>query len=127
MLKTNDMRRIVTTVCQRASRQGFVVPQEIRDELAGAGMSEARWTEVVSLAGYMLTQRDGRFYFSAVAAANQREQRRQQRLNLAVRKLIRGYQSTARQERRRRGRVAFVQPVLVQIEDCRSFTLRNAA
>lgn len=126
MLKTNDLRHIVMTVCQRARQQGFVEPQEVRDELVGAGMPEAQWAEVVSMAGYMLTPRDGRFYFSAAAAASHRQQRCQRRLNLAVRKLIRGYRTCARQERRRRGRIVFVEPVLVETEDGRSFTLLSA-
>jgi hypothetical protein len=122
MLKTN-MQRIVAAVCRRARQQGFIRPEEVRDVLASAGLPEAQWLQVVSLAGDMLSKQDGCFYYSPAAAASQRERRRQRRLNRALRQLIRGYKSSTQSERRRQGRFDFVHPVQVQTEDGRTFTL----
>ena len=122
MLKT-DMQRIVEIVCRRARRQGFVSPQEVRDALARAGLPEAQWVEVVSLAGDMLSNHDGCLYYSGPAAEISPEQRRQRQLIRAVRRLIHGYKASVQEERRRQGRFDFVHPVHVQTEDGRTFTL----
>jgi hypothetical protein len=116
MLKT-DLQRIVAAVCRRARRQGFVCPQEVKNELAGAGLPEARWQEVVSLAGDMLSDRDGCYYYSSVAAAARRAERRQRRLARAVRQLMRGYKALVPDERRGQGRMEFMQPIPVETED----------
>jgi len=50
----------------------------------------------------------------------------QRRLNRAVRQLIRAYRSSAKQERRRGGRIAFMQPVVVETEDGRTLTLLSS-
>src|SRR5438270_2376663 len=122
MLKT-DMQRIVAIVCRRARRQGCVSPQEVRDALARAGLPEAQWLDVVSLAGDMLSNHDGCLYYSGPPVEVCREQRRQVRLGCAIRRLIRGYKSAVQDERRRQGRFDFVHPVQVQTEDGRTFTL----
>ncbi len=119
MLKT-DMQRMVEVVCDRAQKQGCVSPQEVRDALARAGLPEGRWLEVVSLAGDMLRNRDGCFYYAGPASG---QQRRRRRLSRAVRQLIRSYRSSVRDERRRQGRFDFVHPVQVRTEDGRTFTL----
>lgn len=122
MLKTG-IQRIVDVVCRRARERGFVRPEDVRAVLVSAGMSENQWSEVVSLAGDMLSNKDGCFYYSPVAAANRRAQRRRRRLSRALRQLIRSYRSSVQHERRRQGRFDFVHPVQVDTEDGRTFTL----
>src|SRR5438105_3955065 len=109
MLRT-DLERVITTVCRRARRQGSVSADDVRSELVRAGLPEARWVEVVSSAGDMLSNRDGRYHYCPAAVTSRREQRRQRRLNRAVRELIRGYKSSALSERRRQGRIDFTKP-----------------
>src|SRR5438874_1249318 len=106
MLKT-DLGRVVSAVCRRARRQGSVSPDEVKSELTRAGLPEARWAEVVSRAGDMLSNRDGRYHYCPAAVSSRREQRRQRRLDRAVRELIHGYKISALSERRRQGRIDF--------------------
>ncbi len=120
MLKT-AMQRIVEIVCRRAHEQGFVSPQEVRAVLASAGLPEDQWLEVVSLAGDMLSNHDGRIYYRGPTAGHGEPHHR--RLGRAVRQLMRGYQSSGLDERRRQGRLDFVQPVRVDTEEGRTFTL----
>jgi hypothetical protein len=122
MVKT-DLQRIVAAVCRRARRQGFVCPQEVKNALTGAGLPEARWREVVSLAGDMLSVRDGCYFYSSVAAAARRAERRQRRLARAVRRLMRGYKAQVLDERRGRGRIEFMQSIPVETEDGQCHTV----
>jgi PilZ domain len=123
MLITDDMQRMVDAVCRRASQQGFILPNEICAELANAGMPEARWPDVVSLAGCLLTRRDGRYYHSDTNLPSEDELHGQRRLHRTVRRIIGDYRLSARHERRHRGRIDFVRPVKVETEDGRCFML----
>jgi hypothetical protein len=123
MLITDDMQRVIDAVCRRASQQGFILPNEICAELANAGLPEARWPDVVSLAGCLLTKRDGRYYHSATNHPSQREKCAQRRLQQTVRRIIGDYQVSARHERRHRGRIDFVRTVKVESEDSRCVML----
>jgi PilZ domain len=122
MLKTS-MLRIVNIVCRRARRQGFILPQDVRAELAGAGMPETRWQEVVALAGDRLSDHDGCYFYRPEGVSSRREQLRQRRLNRAVRRLMRGYKAVDQNERRRQGRIDYIHPVQVETADGRSFTV----
>jgi hypothetical protein len=122
MLRT-DMQRIVTNVCRRARLQGFILPEQVREELAAAGRPESWWQEVVTLAGDMLSNHDGCYYYTATGASSRREQQRQRRLKRAVRQLLRGYQSVARRERRGQDRMKSVHTALVETEDGHTLTL----
>jgi hypothetical protein len=124
MLITEDMQQIIDVVGRHARQQGFILQEEIRAALARAGMPEAQWLDVVSLAGDMLTPRNGRYYYySATALPSDSVQRRQRRLHRAVRRVINTYRSSARDERCPRGRFDIVGPVLVETEDGRCVTL----
>jgi hypothetical protein len=125
MLVCEQLQNVANTVVRRAQRQGYVVPRDIRDELIQAGLPESRWKEVVGLARESLNCRQGRYYhLSAFSPRLQEEQQHQQQIQRAVRRLIRQYQaSPAGHERRQQDRVDFIQPVKVQTEDGREFTL----
>jgi hypothetical protein len=119
-----EMQRIVNRVCCRASRQGYLLGQEVRDELAAAGLPGALWVDVVSLARDMLNNRDGCQCYPTVASSSGQEQDRQRQLQRAVRELIRDYRSCTDQERRRHKRLhGAIQPVQVETEDGRKSTL----
>jgi hypothetical protein len=125
MLVCEQLQNVANTVVRRARRQGYVVPRDIRDELMQAGLPEAQWKEVVNLARESLNCRQGRYYhLSAFSPRLQQEQQQQQNIQRALRRLIRQYKATSlNQERRQQDRVDFIQPIKVQTEDGREFTL----
>jgi hypothetical protein len=119
-----DMHRILNAVLRRARRQGSLLPQDICAELTNAGLPEARWEEVVGLAGAALQHREGCYFYCPAAIARLRDERQQRQLNRAVRRLIRGCRvAAAQQERRQQHRIDFIQPVEVQTEDGQVLTL----
>jgi hypothetical protein len=120
-----DLKNVANTVVRRAQRQGYVVPREVRAELALAGLPEAGWKDVLSLARDALHYRQGRYYYlDSVSPVLREQQSRQQMVANAVRGLIRRHRAAAaRSERREAERVDFVQPVAAQAEDGRHFRL----
>src|SRR5262245_26394657 len=120
-----SLQEVADAVVRRAQRQGHVVPRDIRGELKLAGLPEDEWKKVTALAKGSLNYRQGRYY--AVAAVSPRlheQQEQQRRIDKAVRKLIKTYRDSSKeQERRGQVRVDYVQPVRVQTEDGKSFTL----
>ena len=120
-----DLQAIVTAVSRRAQRQGFVVPREVRQELAGAGLAEDLWKDVVALAQPALNYRQGRYYYTSPLSPRVEQEKHQQRvIQRAVRQLIRQHQAEADQvERRQNDRTDFIQPVKVHTEDHRELTL----
>jgi hypothetical protein len=120
-----DLQSIAQTMVQKAQRRGYVIPQEIRAELASAGLPDTEWKEVVELARPALYYRQGRYHFVNPVSPRLREElSHQERIQGVIRKLIRRHkQKTTRVERRRQDRVDFIQPVKVQTEDHREFTL----
>jgi hypothetical protein len=119
------LQGIANTVVRRAQRQGYVIPRQVREELAGAGLADELWKDVIALAGPSLAYRRGRYhYVSVVSARREEEERHQRAIQRAVRQLIRNHQADgARSDRRQHPRVEFIQPVKVQTEDLREFTL----
>ena len=79
--------------------------------------------DVVSLAGGMLSWRDGRYYYSADGLPSEPEQLAQRRLRQALRRIVDDCRSSVRRERRQRGRFAIVLPVKVETEDGRCVML----
>src|SRR5258708_1891284 len=120
-----DLQSIANAVVRRAQRQGFVIPREVRQELAGAGLPEESWKEVVALARPVLNHRQSRYYYAPPVSARVEQEKHQQRvIQRAVRQLIRQHQANvARVERRRNDRIDFIQPVKVRTEDHRELTL----
>jgi hypothetical protein len=120
-----ELQEVADSVVRRAHRQGFVVPRDVREELAGAGVSRRLWKDVLARARSSLRFRQGRYYYVPALSPRVRQEQRQQRaLHRAVRQVIRQYRASAAQvDRRRQNRVDFIQPVQVQTDDGRLFTL----
>src|SRR5262245_5319544 len=119
------LQGIASTVVRRAQRQGYVVPREVREDLAHAGLPAEQWKAVLDLARESLHYRQGRYYFlDAVSPRLQQQQSQQQIVAGAVRQLIRRHQATtAERERREQDRIDFVQPVQALSEDGRRLNL----
>jgi hypothetical protein len=120
-----NLQSIATAVVRRAQRQGFVVPREVRQELANGALPEDLWKDVVALAQPALNYHQGRYYYVSPVSARVEQEKHQQRvIQRAVRQLIRQHEADAdRVERRQHDRIDFIQPVKVYTEDQRELTL----
>jgi len=120
-----DLQAVAHAVVRRAERQGFVLPSEIRAELAQLSMPQKQWKEVVALSRPALRYRQGRYYYKALVSPRMREEQRHQRaVHFTVRQLIREYKKTLAQgERRQQGRTDFVQAVKVRIDSQRELAV----
>ncbi len=120
-----DLQVVTNTVIRRAQRQGFVVPEDIREELAQTGIDATQWKEVVNLSGAVLHYRQGRYYYSPAFSARLQAERQQQLvIGQTVHRLIRQYRkSHMLAERRQQGRADFIQSVTVRTEEQKEFTL----
>lgn len=116
---------VANEVILRARKQGFVVPREVREELAKLGVADDLWKDVVALARPSLSLRNGRYYYDDPTSSRVRqEQDQQQDVRKAVRELVRQHRlDESNVERRSQDRIDFVQPVKVRTEDGREFTL----
>jgi hypothetical protein len=116
-----DLRGIASAVIRRAERQGYVVPREVRAELASAGLPEAHWKEVLTLARESLSYRSGRYYYiNPLGSRPVPHEEQRQAIADAIRQLLKQHQAKqAGSERRQEGRVDFVQPVKIVTEDGR--------
>jgi hypothetical protein len=121
----STIQDVANTVVRRAQRQGYVVPRDIRAELALAGLPEDKWKEVVALSRESLNYRQGRYYhISSVSPRLQHEENQRQLIQRAVRRFIKAVRdSAAKPERRQEDRVVFIHPVKVEMEDGRQYTL----
>jgi hypothetical protein len=120
-----SLQDVADSVVRRAQRQEFILPREVREELAHAGQPESLWKDVVALARPSLSFRHGRYYYTSPVTARVRAEQSQQRdIHRAVRRLVRRHRPSSHPvERRGEDRVEFVQPVKVRTEDRREFTL----
>jgi hypothetical protein len=123
-MKLNDLQNVANAVVRRAEKQGFVLAREVREQLAEAGLAETLWKDVVKLARPALRYHRGRYHHASVSERVLRDQDQQQAVRRVVRQIVRAHRAAARQvERREDSRVEFIQPVKVQTEDGREFTL----
>jgi hypothetical protein len=124
MISTN-LQGVAELVTRRARRQGFVIPQEVREELTLAGVPESMWKDVIALARPTLSFKKGRYYYAPpVSERVRREQTQQRDVVKVVRQLIRHHRREAKEfERRGEDRYDFVQTVKVITEDDRELTL----
>ncbi len=120
-----DLQTVAHAVVRRAERQGFVLPSEIRAELAQLSIPQKQWKEVVALSRPALRYRQGRYYFRALVSPRMREEKRHQRaVHLSVRQLIREYKkNNALADRRQQGRIDFVQAVKVRVDNQRKLAV----
>jgi hypothetical protein len=124
MISTN-LQGVAELVTRRARRQGFVVPNDVRQELTQAGVPDTMWKDVIALARPTLSYRRGRYYYSPLVSDRVRREQTQQRdITKVIRKLIRHHRREAKDfERRGEDRYDFVQTVKVITEDNRELTL----
>jgi PilZ domain len=124
-MPTATLQQVADAVVRRAQRQGYVVPREVRSELRLAGLDETRWKDTIELGRASLLYRQGRYYHKgAVSPRLEQEQRLRRAIEKALRPLIRQHRRRAReQERRSQTRIDYVQPVKIQAEDGKEFTL----
>src|SRR5436309_886218 len=121
-MASNTIRRVVDRLIRRAQRHGLIRPAEIRAELTKASLSETAWEEALALAGPALVYHEGCYY--PVQSADAAPDRRQQKIERTLGRLIRRYRVTAaRKERRHQNRVDYIQPVEVWTEDGHEMTL----
>ena len=120
-----DLQHVANTMVQRAQERGYVVPREIRAALGKAGLPDAQWKDVVSLAGPSLYYRQGRYhYVTTVSPRLRAELTQQEQIQQTLRRLIRSHkQKAGKIERRGQDRIDFIQPVTVQTEDQREYRL----
>jgi hypothetical protein len=120
-----ELQAVAHAVVRRAERCGFVLPSEIREELAQQSIPKDQWKQVVALSRPALRYRQGRYYYKALISPRMREEKRHQRaIHLTVRQLVRGYKkSHAAGERRQQGRADFVQPVKVRTDHQRELAV----
>ena len=124
-MAATTLQQVADAVVRRAQRQGFVVPREIRGELKQAGLDDEQWKDVVGLARKHLNCRQGRYYhIQALSPRMQEEQEHQRLIQQAIRRLIRRHEAASKpKERRLEDRTDYIQPVTVQLDDGRQFTL----
>jgi hypothetical protein len=122
---TASLEGIADVVIRRAQRQGFILPREIREELAQAGVADSLWKEVVALARSALQYRQGRYYYRAPVSTRVAQAQSQQRaIQRIVREVVRAHRKAHdKTERRSEARIDFIQPVIVITEDQRTHTL----
>jgi hypothetical protein len=116
---------VAEIVGRRAQRQGYVVPRDIRAELQSAGLPDEQWKEVVTHLKSTLNYRQGRYYHVAAVSPRVHQEREQQRVIGKFVRNLQKEQKAAEKIRERRGqvRVEYPQPVKVQSEDGKEFTL----
>ncbi len=114
-----DLRPLVEAVTRRAEQQGFILPRQVREELAKAGASEDQWKAVLKSAGPRLVYQSGRYYFvPAQSAVREQRQSHELQIQQAVQALVTKYKQTAEQEDRRAAdRLVFLQPVQLLTTD----------
>jgi hypothetical protein len=119
-----SLQAIADSVVQRAQRQGFVRPKEVREVLKAAGESPTLWKDVLAIARASLSYRNGRYYYASPVSDRLRQAQDQQATIADEARRVMGIlRAAARRDRRGEERIEFVQPMHVQTEDGRVFTL----
>ncbi len=117
-----DLARVADLLIRRARREGSLRPQDVRAELARAGLPPEHAEDFAALASPALVFHKGRYY--PAEGPCKAPERQRERIGQAVERLIRAYQQeTTPRERRRQDRLAFTRPVEVWAEDDRELTL----
>jgi hypothetical protein len=125
-MSRSSLQRVANAVRRRARADGYVVPRQVREELTAAGLADSQWKQVLALIGPSLSYRHGRYYYVPAGPTRMkvrvhRDQRHQQQIDRAVRRLIRQQRAAeaVMVERRNAKRISFVQPAEVQTADQR--------
>lgn len=126
-MSSNELQAVCQIVIERAQRQKSILPREVREELAKAGLEESHWKDVLQLAQASLAFRKGRYYYvSPLTARMHHDRQNKAQINRAVRKLIRQYKAiTSGMERREHRRIHFIHPIRVFTSDHRELSLMS--
>jgi hypothetical protein len=124
-MSANNLNDVVQKVVQRAQMQGYVVPDEVRAELAQAHLARSQWKEVLKRARHWLRHRSGRYYYIPPDNEQAPAERSSNRtIPEVVRALLKQHRGADRSvERRGEERVDIVLTVKVLTEDNRELTL----
>ena len=117
-----DLRGVADAVLRRAEREGSVSPDDVRQELTQAGVSDDLVRDVLALCRRALRKRDGRYHY-VTSRRPARPEDRQRQVRSAVRAVIRRHKQVQRVERRGQDRIDFIQPVRLVTEDGRQMRL----
>jgi hypothetical protein len=114
-----DLQRVADAVTRRAADEGFLLPRQIREEVANAGVDVALWKDVLRLASPHLVHRKGRyFYVSPTSPQRESQERRVQAIHAAVHELVERYRQVSElEERREADRITFIQQVTAELPD----------
>jgi hypothetical protein len=130
-----DLLQIAANVIRRARRQGFVLPDEVREELRLAGAPESLWRDVLALARPALSQHPGRsLYLPVVEGRDEPGQAAEHgapgaergvpaRPRPALTDPLTAGTVAPRQERREQDRIDFIQPVKVLVGDGKEYNV----
>ena len=124
IMTLTDLQGIANSVVQRAQRHGYVVPREIRAELSHAGLPDGQWKEVVARLARRCTTARAATTTSTMSATPARGTEPAGVHSPHHSPVDPPAQAKAAQvERRGQDRIDVIQPVKVQTEDRREFTL----
>lgn len=124
-IMAHSLQDIADAVVRRAQRVGSVTPSDLRAELKLAGFPPTQWKEIAGLAKTSLHYRQGRYYpLGGQRIRLEQEHAQRRAIEKVIRKLIRLHKAQVKnQERRGQTRVDYIQPVQVQTDDGKTFTL----
>jgi hypothetical protein len=121
-MSENPLRGVADSVEQLARTRGPIDDGDVRRELAGAGLPESLWKDVLALARPSLSYKEGRYHYAAVSERVRAEQTARADVRAVINRLIEEEQRVAI-DRRRQDRIDFVRAVKVVTEDGRALTL----
>src|SRR5579871_2027893 len=73
-----NLQGVADLVLRQAQRQGYILPRQVRQVLAEAGVPESLWKDVLTAARPGLTYRKGRYYYTVPVSARVRQEQAQQ-------------------------------------------------
>ncbi|GBD35923.1 hypothetical protein HRbin36_01038 [bacterium HR36] len=109
----------LSTVLQRAETRGYILPQEIQQELRRLGLGTRLWRQFIERAGSFLTYQNGRYYYVPSLTGNRlHEEERQLHVRALLQALIDSCKRSQHHvERRSADRVEVYWPVTLTLED----------
>lgn len=118
-LSSADWDSAQAALLRRAEARGYILPNEIREELRRLGLDARHWREFIERAGSLLAYKHGRYYYVPPLHSNRlRDEERQLHARAILQALIETYKrSQHREERRAADRLEVLCPVTLVLED----------
>jgi hypothetical protein len=116
----SELQTLANALVRRAQKQGYVVPNEIKQELKDAGFAEERWKEVIELVRDSLHYREGRYYHLSTMDQNQ-ESNPRKAVETMIKRFKQWQEQASQENRRQQERTAVSLTVQVQDEDGQEF------